>query len=76
MQNIINKLQPMLVGKTIESIRYMSEEEMTRFMWDSRPLIIILNDGTFLIPQRDDEGNDAGAIALINKSDYVLIPTI
>jgi hypothetical protein len=75
MEKFISNLQPMLVGKTIKAIRYMSDSEKEAWGWHSRPLIILLNDNTFIIPQRDDEGNDGGAIALIKEKNFTLIPT-
>lgn len=75
MKEFISNLESQLVGKSIESIRYMNDREMGMFGWDSRPIIILLNDGTFMIPQRDDEGNDGGAIALVNNKKFTLIPT-
>ena len=75
MEDFIKNLQPRLVGKTIKSIRYMTDKEMSAWGWHSRPLIMLLNDNTFIIPQRDDEGNDGGAIALIKEENFTLIPT-
>ena len=51
-----------LTGKTISAVRYMTQEEADAFMWDKRPLVIRFTDGSFLIPQKDDEGNDGGAM--------------
>lgn len=51
-----------LVGKRIESVRYLTQEEADAFMWYKRPLVIRFTDGSFLIPQMDDEGNDGGAM--------------
>lgn len=51
-----------LVGKEIKSIRYMTEYEANQLGWSSRPLVINFSDGTKLIPQCDDEGNDGGAL--------------
>jgi len=75
MKEFISNLESQLVGKSIVSIRYMNDREMGMFGWDSRPIIILLNDGTFIIPQRDDEGNDGGAIAIVNNKKFTLIPT-
>ena len=52
-----------LVGKTITSVRYMTDSEMEEWGWHSKALIIELDDDNWLLPMRDDEGNDAGAIA-------------
>ena len=51
-----------LVGKTIESVRYMTQEEADAMMWDKRPLVIQFTDGSLLTCQSDDEGNDGGAM--------------
>lgn len=75
MEEFIKNLESQLVGKSIKCIRYMNEKEMEMFGWYKRPVIILLNDGTFIIPQSDDEGNDGGAIALIKGKKFNLIPT-
>lgn len=51
-----------LTGKKIAAVRYMSEAECTKLMWHKRPLIIIFTDGSYIIPQSDDEANDGGAM--------------
>lgn len=75
MEQFINDIQSKLVGKTIKSIRYMNDKEMADWGWNKRPLIILLSDKTFIIPQRDDEGNDGGAIVLVKEKQFTLIPT-
>jgi hypothetical protein len=65
-----------LTGKTIASVRYMTEQECKRLMWVSRPLLIRFTDGSYIIPQMDDEGNDGGAIYYEGDSGAVLIHTI
>ena len=75
MEEFIKALESQLVGKSIVSIRYMNDREMEMFGWYKRPVIILLNDGTFVVPQSDDEGNDGGAIALIKGKKFNLIPT-
>ena len=57
-----------LVGKKIVKCRYMSEEEMKATMWYNRPLCILLDDGTWIIPQADDEGNDGGSLYVVNAA--------
>jgi len=41
----------------------MSEEDAEDMGWDSRPIQILLENGTWLTPQQDDEGNDGGSIS-------------
>jgi len=55
------KFQKLLIGKTISRCSYMTGKEAEDFGWYKRPLIIEFSDGSMLIPQMDDEGNDGGA---------------
>jgi hypothetical protein len=54
-----------LIGKTVKAVIPMSKEQADAWGWYSRPHIIVFDDGTRLIPQSDDEGNDGGAVAVI-----------
>ena len=60
------KFAKMLCGRKIVAVRFMTEKESKQFYWYKRPLIIMLDDGTTLIPQSDDEGNDGGAVYVIH----------
>lgn len=51
-----------LKGRTIVEVRYMDPEEAAKFGWYNRPLLLILDDGTVLIPSQDYEMNDGGAL--------------
>ena len=64
-----------LVGKTIRNVRYMTEEEAELFGWYNRALVIFFEDGTYIIPQSDDEGNDAGALS-VNSTDVLPVLSI
>ena len=66
----INKL---LVGKKIVKIRYMTNNDAEERGWDSRAIQIKLEDGTWLTPVSDDEGNDAGSL-FTNSNDLPTIP--
>ena len=70
-----NKVSDFLVGKTIESVRYLTDQEMNDFMWYKKPVIIKFTDGSFIIPQRDDEGNDGGAL-FTSDDNLDVIPVI
>ena len=61
-----------LVGKTIKKIEYLTEEEAREYGWNSIPLVIIFNDGSYIFPMSDDEGNNGGALATSSKE----LPTI
>lgn len=51
----------------------MNPKEAEHFMWDSRPLVIEFTDGSCIFSQRDDEGNDGGAMFYLddNKQDII-----
>ena len=51
-----------LVGSKIIKVDYMSNKEAEEIGWYKRPIQIHLDNGGTLIPQRDDEGNDGGAL--------------
>ena len=42
----------------------MTSKETDNMGWSSRPLCMQLDDGTWIFPMRDDEGNDGGALAV------------
>ena len=51
-----------LLGKKVVALRYLTEAERDDFGWSSRALVIVFDDGSFVFPSRDDEGNDAGSL--------------
>lgn len=74
--NSLNKkVSDFLVGKTIKSVRYMTDAEMEDFMWYRKPVIIDFTDGSWIIPQSDDEGNDGGALYTSHET-LSVIPVI
>ena len=55
-----------LVGRTIKSVRPMTQGEMREFGWEEEPdpgVVFIFEGGGWFIPMRDDEGNSPGALA-------------
>ena len=56
------KMRAALQGRKIIEVRYMTKKEADDWGWYSRPIVMFLDDKSFLIPMRDDEGNDGGAI--------------
>jgi len=56
------KSKEVLEGRTIVEVRYMNDEEMEDIGWDSRPIIFILDNGTYCTLSCDDEGNDGGVL--------------
>ena len=72
----VSRAEDILLNKKIVKIRWMDESEANEGLgWHSRPVILILDDGTEVIPQRDDEGNDGGALLWINPNKTVEHPS-
>mgnify|MGYP003627411573 CR=1 FL=1 len=61
------KWNDMLVGRTIIGMRRLNGEEMDESGWTENPMVILLDDGTFIVPQRDDEGNNGGVLYVQSK---------
>ena len=65
-----------LVGRKIEKVEYMSSREAKESMWYSRPVCILLDNGKWLYPMRDDEGNDGGAIGVASEDGGDTFPVL
>ena len=65
-----------LVGCKIVKAEYISVEEARDIGWYSRPVAFYVvndkNEGFWIHPQRDDEGNDGGALAVHDD----ILPTL
>tara|TARA_R110002020_G_scaffold58337_6_gene159870 strand:- start:11976 stop:12221 length:246 start_codon:yes stop_codon:yes gene_type:complete len=57
-----------LKGKTISSVRYMTDVEIEAWGWYKKAVVISFTDGSWIVPQMDDEGNDGGALFLMDKN--------
>ena len=60
------KAEKYLLNKKIVKIEWMSTDEITETMWHNAPICLKLDDGSYIFPLRDDEGNDGGALAHFN----------
>ena len=71
-----NKIcQKHLIGKRIIQVRYMNQKELDVLGWEQPPLVIYFNDGSYMFPSQDDEGNDGGSLFTSFK-DLSVIPVI
>jgi hypothetical protein len=65
-KDIINNIYGHLAGRYITKIRPLTDQEIEMFYWEKGygeiPFLILLDDGTALIPSSDPEGNSAGHI--------------
>lgn len=61
-QAYVNREFGSLIGKTVASIRSMSDTELEEMMWYKGEIGVVLEftDGTYLILSKDEEGNGAG----------------
>ena len=62
-----------LLGKKIVKVEYMTEQEMDEYGWSERPVCFLLDDGTWVIPFRDDEGNGGGSLSLHRREEREII---
>lgn len=67
------KAAELLLGRKIVSVRYLSEKEAKAWMFSSRPVVLQLDDGLFLMPLQDDEANDGGALLTSDPEVDVLL---
>lgn len=54
-----------LLGRRILKVEYMSNEECNEYGWYKKPITFILDNGTRVIAQMDDEGNDGGVLTCL-----------
>jgi hypothetical protein len=64
-----------IIGKKIVNVRPMTPGEARTTGFYKKPFIFVLNDGSLLIPQSDDEGNDGGAVMWLTETDDLLFYT-
>ena len=65
-----------LLGRKIVQVKYVESEEAKSYMWYKRPISFTLDNGTRLMVQQDDEGNDGGALWYGNKDGEDLLPVL
>jgi len=64
-----------LKGKTINSVRYLTNSEMHALGWNYKCIIIFLDDGSYLFPSADGEANEAGVL-ITSVKNFEIIPRI
>jgi hypothetical protein len=67
------RVSKLLVGRKIIKVEYISEEDANEQGWDSRPVQIQLDNGVWLTPTSDDEGNNGGAIHTNLKNNSIIV---
>lgn len=57
-----DEVRDRLVRRKIVEARYLTRDEVDGMAWSHACVLLVLDNGTQLLPARDDEGNDAGAL--------------
>lgn len=63
-----------LAGRKIVDVRWMGDGEIENCSWRCGAVVLILDDGSILTPQANDEGNDAGALMHATEDGQFLMP--
>ena len=59
-----------------ESVEYLTNSECKDLDWYCRPVAFKLNDGSWVYSQKDDEGNDGGALYYHQEDDCTVFPVL
>ena len=75
------KAEEHLLNKQITKVEYITKAEAKQNLWTSRPIAFQIADkngkALWIIAQRDDEGNNGGALAILTgKNEGDIIPTL
>lgn len=63
-----------LVGKTVRRVRMLTSSELDTLMWQgygATPIVIEFTDSSYIIPMRDEEGNEAGGLCFSDSEGFV-----
>ena len=66
------RVSKLLVGRKIIKVEYTSQKDAKEQGWYKRPVQIQLDNGVWLTPTSDDEGNDGGAIYTNLKGNSII----
>ena len=58
------RAEKLLLNKKIVKVEWMSKADANDMGWSDRPVCLLLDDNNWIFAMRDDEGNDAGALAV------------
>ena len=63
MANAKNSASKAFKGKVVKTIRRLTDKEMEQFGWDNYngAPVLIFEDGSWIVPSSDYEGNNSGA---------------
>ena len=58
----IHEIHKNLVGRRIVGFGWLTKEESRGLNWSYQPCILELDNGHWIIPMSDDEGNEGGTL--------------
>lgn len=64
-----------LLGKKIVRVRYLTDKEADALGWYSKPVAFLLDNGIWVYPSADDEGNNGGAL-FTSSEDCPVLPLL
>ena len=67
-----DKAEKILLGRKIIKVEWMTDKECGEMMWSNKPVCFQLDDGTWIYPSQDDEGNNGGALFTTSKVENCL----
>ena len=67
-----DRAEKILVGRKIVKVEWMTDTECFNAGWYSKPICMLLDDGTWIYPSQDDEGNNGGALFTTSKVESCL----
>ena len=68
------RARELLMGRRIVDVRFLTEEEVDD-NWPRSPIILELDNGSFIVPTSDPEGNDAGCLEVgTRENDHYVLP--
>jgi len=70
-----DKASEILLNRKIVKVRYMNDKEADDMGWYSRPVAFLLDNGVWIFPSADDEGNDGGAL-FTTSQDMSVLPVL
>lgn len=62
----------LLINRKIVKVEYMGDDDATEMGWYGRPIAMLLDNGVWIYPSADDEGNNGGALFTSHETIPVL----
>ena len=67
-----DRAEKVLLGRKIVKVEWLTDKECKDSGWYNKPICMLLDDGTWIYPSKDDEGNDGGALFTTSKVESCL----